>query len=213
MTKKINIAAAFFMSLFVFTAVLTVAGQADGFNHSLMVWVHAIERPFFTLVLKIITYSGEWFVYAPVALLLVIIPKLRRKFGIPSVITLTASALLNELLKYCFAIARPNDHRLITATGFGFPSGHAMNGAAFIGICALLFARYTSNRSLKTAVSISAGLFITAVGFSRVYLGVHRPTEIIAGYAMGFFLCLCAVSVIDTIQNRKSRGDPCGRPW
>jgi undecaprenyl-diphosphatase len=76
-----------------------------------------------------------------------------------------------------------------------------MNGAAFVGICVLLFVRYSLNKPRKITVSILAMLFVLAVGFSRVYLGVHNPTDILAGYAMGIFLSLLALCIGESVEN------------
>ena len=195
MAKKTIVAAAISLFVFVLIAILTVTGRLDGANASFMDWTYALETPSLTLILKIITYISEWFVYVPIALLLIAIPRLRWRFGIPASITLATSAVLNVLLKQCFAIPRPDIHRLITETGFSFPSGHAMNGVAFIGICVLLFMRYSSIKAHKAIISVFAVLFLLAVGFSRVYLGVHNLTDIIAGYAMGLSLCLCTAGI------------------
>lgn len=199
-----SVAAAASLLVFILIAIVTVSGLFGELNYSFENWAYGIESTTLTTILRIVSYLSEWFVYVPIALLLIAVPKWRWKYGIPASITLGSSALLNILLKHGFAIQRPDTHRLITETGFGFPSGHAMNGAAFVGICTLLFVRHSSKQSSKIIVSGLTVLFLLAVGFSRVYLGVHNPTDIIAGYAMGLFLCLCTVCVMDIIQTRKN---------
>lgn len=204
MHKK-YIAVVISLVIFILLAIFTVSGQLDGLNNWLMDAIHSLENPVLTVILKIITNIGEWFVYVPVALLLFAVPKLRWRVGFPAAITLAISAAFNALLKHCFAIPRPDTYRLIMETGFGFPSGHAMNGTAFIGICTLLFVRYSSNIWHKLTVSSAAALFILAVGFSRVYLGVHTPADIMAGYAMGIFLCLCVACATNRIEYKSGR--------
>jgi len=193
MLKKINIASIILISLFTLITILTLTKQTDEVNRFLQSLIQSLETPFLTVFLKIISNLSEWFIYIPVAILLIIIPDLRWKFGIPAAITLTVSAALNALLKNIFAVPRPDVNRLIEITGFGFPSGHAMNSAAFIGIITLLFICRSSEKSHRITASVLAVLFILAIGFSRIYLGVHSPADVIAGYAMGLFLSLCAL--------------------
>ncbi|MCL2164809.1 MAG: phosphatase PAP2 family protein [Oscillospiraceae bacterium] len=189
--RSISIVASF--AVFMLTLLLTVSGKMDAINISLTDSIFLIRNPALTLILKVTSEISKWFVYVPIALFLTAVPKLRWKYGIPSAVTLAISASLNTILKLCIAIPRPDTHRLIAETGFGFPSGHAMNGTAFIGICTFLFIQHsTKKRSQKITAAVSAIVFILAVGFSRVYLGVHNPTDVISGYAMGLFLCLCA---------------------
>jgi undecaprenyl-diphosphatase len=189
--------------MFVILAIYTLAGASDTLNESLADAVHSWETPALTGVLRVVTTFGEWFAYAPVVVVLIVLPKLRWKAGVPAAVTLAASGVLNFALKQAFAIPRPDTHRLIIEPGFSFPSGHAMAAAAFVGLCALLFIRYSSSRARKVVVSILAVVFVLAVGFSRVYLGVHTPTDVVAGYAMGLFLCLVILCVMDMIQRRK----------
>ena len=205
MYKKTTVTAAFFVVSFALLAFFTLTGRMDNFNYSVTAWVYGLENAPLTVILKIITNAGEWFVYVPLALIMVAVPKLRLKYGIPALTTLTISAGLNNILKLCFAVPRPDTHRLIAETGYGFPSGHAMNGAAFIGICVLLFLRYSVSKAHKLIILLSAALFMAAVGFSRVYLGVHNPTDIIAGYAMGLFLCQCAAFMCENFYNHNNK--------
>jgi len=201
-SKKITVSLVASTLISVVLAILTVSGRFAPGDCSLANTAYALRTPTLTLALKIITTLGEWYVYAAIALLLLALPKTRWKYGLPATLALGLSAVLNALLKYCFAIPRPIGHHLITETGFGFPSGHAMIGTAFIGLCALLFARYASRMIDKLVFFVLAIAFILAVGFSRVYLGVHNPSDIFAGYMMGVFCCLCALGVIDFLQKR-----------
>ena len=203
MTNKTKVSLAVLTSVFVLVAIFTVSGQFSAFNRIIANAVYSLETPSLTLIFKTISNISEWYVYVPITILLVAIPKLRWKFGIPVLVTLAVSASLNELLKLCFAVPRPDEHRLIAVSGLSFPSGHAMNGAAFIGICTLLLLRYSAKQPLRIAASILAVLFVLSVGFSRVYLGVHNATDVIAGYAMGLILCLCTNIVIDRHKEKR----------
>ncbi|GHT79267.1 phosphatidylglycerophosphatase B [Actinomycetota bacterium] len=204
MSKRILISASILLILFIILAILTTTGQLATMDKTVSAAVHSLETPALTTVLLVITTAGEWFVYVLIILVLLLIPKLRWKVGLPVAITMVVDVALNWGLKQLFAIPRPDTHRLITETGFSFPSGHAMSIAAFIGLIVFLYIRYSDKERRQTAqttvVLVLAALLILAVGFSRIYLGVHNLSDIMAGYAMGFFLSLLTLGVLDIIE-------------
>jgi undecaprenyl-diphosphatase len=98
--------------------------------------------------------------------------------------------LLNVALKESFRRARPNqDDPLVQIATFSFPSGHAVASTVFYGMaCALVFAHVRS-RALRAVAAAVAVAMVLLVTFSRVYLGAHYPSDVIAGIAVGV-LCV-----------------------
>ena len=94
--------------------------------------------------------------------------------------------LLNVVVKNVFHRARPHwDEPMVTLTTYSFPSGHAVASTVFWGMaCALVFAHTRSRGWRVLAVLVSAAM-IALVSFSRVYLGAHYPSDVIAGIALG----------------------------
>lgn len=91
---------------------------------------------------------------------------------------------LNALLKLAFSRPRPLlMAQLAHAGGYSFPSGHAMAGAAIYGALALVAVRRFPRQ--RWWVVGASGLLVFAIGASRVYLGVHYPSDVIAGWALG----------------------------
>jgi undecaprenyl-diphosphatase len=99
----------------------------------------------------------------------------------------------NHWFKVSFERIRPDFDRVIEITGYSFPSGHAMISIAFFGMLSyLLVQNYSFLQPYKKLLYILTGLFILLVGFSRVYLGVHYPTDVFGGFlAGGTWLLLC----------------------
>ena len=103
------------------------------------------------------------------------------------------AALLNLILKQIFVRPRP-DYPLayLTAPGFSFPSGHAMISVAFYGAIAYLSFAYLKRFRAKVLVSIGTLVISGFIGYSRVYLGVHYVTDVLAGWAAGTaWLAVC----------------------
>jgi Membrane-associated phospholipid phosphatase len=95
-------------------------------------------------------------------------------------------ATLNSLLKTLYGRTRPEEPlRLIEIDSLSFPSGHAMSSATIYLTIAVLLARIADRRREKVYLFSAALLLSFAVGFSRVYLGVHYPTDVVAGWAAG----------------------------
>ena len=98
-------------------------------------------------------------------------------------VNLVGSTILNQLLK--FAIQRPRPDvslRLIEIGGFSFPSGHSMAAMAFFGLFIWLVWHFVSDRRLRAGLTALLGLMVIAVGFSRVYLGVHYASDVLGGF-------------------------------
>ncbi|WP_048601733.1 phosphatase PAP2 family protein [Rubeoparvulum massiliense] len=99
--------------------------------------------------------------------------------------------LFNAWLKSLFHRTRPSIMALVEETGYSFPSGHAMVGTAFYGMMAYLLWHHLKLQG-KPAFWVlpSFGLFIILMGLSRVYLGVHYGSDVLAGFAAGFLWIL-----------------------
>lgn len=107
------------------------------------------------------------------------------------VIVTIGTPIINKILKGLFQRARPELHRLIEIGGYSFPSGHAMNAFSVYGILTFLLWRHIPTRLGRAALIMISSIFILMIGISRVYLGVHYPSDIIAGYfASSFWLVI-----------------------
>jgi membrane-associated phospholipid phosphatase len=109
-------------------------------------------------------------------------------------LALVGAEVLNAVLKNLFERPRPSiSDPLATAAGFSFPSGHAMASMALFATLAVVLTRGRSARTRLAAFSMAAAV-VGAIGLSRVYLGVHYPTDVAAGWSAG--LAWAAVSVL-----------------
>jgi membrane-associated phospholipid phosphatase len=109
--------------------------------------------------------------------------------------TCLGTLIINQAMKLTFARPRPLLWpRLIQETSYGFPSGHALGSIVLYGFLAYLLGRRYPAQG-RSIYGMAAGL-ISAIGFSRLYLGVHYPTDILAGYAVGWlWLMLCVFAL------------------
>jgi undecaprenyl-diphosphatase len=149
--------------------------------------VRAYAAPWLTqLMIAASWYGGPtWLV--PIGIVLAVGFFARRWYrgAILVIVTLAGAGLLNGLLKQTFARARPAAFFLeypLPASP-SFPSGHAFFAASFLGGVAALLSGRIRSPLLRVLVWVVAVTLILLVGFSRVYLGVHYPSDVFAGYA------------------------------
>jgi len=128
-----------------------------------------------------------------------------RKWGMAVfvVIAIAGGGLVGNFLKWIFVRARPDlVPHLVSVDSASFPSGHAMNSAVTFLTLGVLLSRTQKERRLK-AYLMGVALFLTLiVGFSRVYLGVHWPTDVIAGWAVGAAWAILCSLVAARLQRR-----------
>lgn len=111
---------------------------------------------------------------------------------------------LNYVLKDAFARARPELwQRIIDVRYYSFPSGHAMTSIVVFGMIGYLLASRFKGQS-GWIISLT-GLLVVIIGLSRLYLGVHWPTDIIAGYAAGLIWLITCILTLEVWRRNASR--------
>lgn len=143
-----------------------------------------------TTFFKAITIIGNTGVQAVIAVLAVVTLYLGRdKVGAGFVaISGALAALMIVGLKYLFSRPRPSITHLVHASGYSFPSGHSLGTFLILGAIAIVIAGYLTSKQAKVLVYALTGLIVALVGLSRIYLGVHYPTDVLAGFTMAFGL-------------------------
>lgn len=119
-----------------------------------------------------------------------------------------AGAILNMLLKYGFVRERPDVvPHLVEVSSASFPSGHSMNSAMVYLTLAALLARAERSWRVRIFLMAAAILVTLLVGFSRSYLGVHWPTDVMAGWTVGAaWATLCSLGALQLQRRRKIEG-------
>ena len=201
MNKKLLLLATALL-LFTTLAITVKLSLTDPINAQAAVIIVAHRTPAQITCAKIISAIGEWYTYIPIALILLALPKTRIKSGIPAAVTLATSAALNQIIKRLLAIPRPALEHLSHANGYGFPSGHVMNGTAY-GLI-LLYLLYKSNapRVVKLSFTALGIAFILSLSCARITLSVHSLTDVIGGYLMGIAVFTAGAMLADHTARR-----------
>jgi undecaprenyl-diphosphatase len=85
---------------------------------------------------------------------------------------------------------------LLEVSGYSYPSGHALAASALYLTMAIIAARHLRGRATKVLLVSATCLLVAAIGVSRVYLGVHYPTDVLSGVALGTAWALLLATVI-----------------
>ena len=200
------------ISVLVFLAWLTdevLEGSTRAFDEAIRDAVHQTASPTLTTLMRGISFLGSTqflFAATTVVVVLFIVRRWKRE-AILLAITMLGASLLNITLKLAFKRVRPEPFfNLATPKSFSFPSGHSLASFCFFGALAVILNARVRNRGLRLAISITAAVLVLLIGLSRIYLGVHYPTDVIAGFTSALIWTGAVKFVEETLVRRKRRG-------
>ncbi len=161
--------------------------------------------PALTPVMVAFTWVGTHYVMIPLGLILLGWLVFHRRhpwhsWRVP--VVALGSTLLNGLLKVTYHRPRPLVPHLVPAHGLSFPSGHAMVAASFWGLLWWLARRHLPGGWRRTAALWGLPLLALLIGGSRVYLGVHYASDVVAGFAAGLAWLGLVLTVIGRFERR-----------
>ncbi len=157
---------------------------------------------FMTPIAKFITNFGNPTFLIVMTLILLITIK-NKKIGISICSNLVIVTILNLLLKNILQRPRPTEYRLIDESGYSFPSGHSMVSMAFYGFIIYLIYKYVKNKHLKWTLIIILSILIIAIGISRIYLGVHYTSDVLAGFLVSISYLILYVGVTNKFMKER----------
>lgn len=151
---------------------------------------------FATPIAKFITNFGGAIILIILAPMLFIFIK-NKKIGISVILNLAIITVLNQLLKRIVQRPRPTEFRIVEESGYSFPSGHSMVSMAFYGYSIYLIYKYVKNKYLKWISIILLSILICSIGISRIYLGVHYTSDVLAGFMISISYLIIYISAVN----------------
>ena len=162
-------------------------GEAFFFDEPVLNFAHDMARAGFDRFFLLASHLGyQGVIVADILLVAVLAVRRRRREGVFAAAAVVGSLLLNVAAKHVFGRVRPSLWESIAPeTSFSFPSGHAMGSITLAWVVVLLWwhLHHKPWRTWRWPVTLVAVGFVLAVGLSRIYLGVHYPSDILAGWA------------------------------
>lgn len=172
----------FFLFFVIFLAIAEDVFEQEIFEFDSVVYNFLVNNRNEALnnFFKIITQFGSALFLIIITILCIIFIR-DKKYKILVPANLVTIAIINIVLKNFFLRPRPNELRLIEETGYSFPSGHAMASTAFYGLLIYIVHEKVENKILRNTICIMLGLLILLISISRIYVGVHYTSDVIAG--------------------------------
>lgn len=157
------------------------------------------------LVMTTITHTADTKTIVAFCAILVVLPT-RKKYGIPVTLAALGGLSIYKPMKHLFLRQRPDVAlHLVEQGGYSFPSGHSVTSVVVYGLLLYLIQKHCKNPVAKSILSVICLVLALTVGPSRVYVGVHWPTDVMAGWVIGLAVVLLSIFVLEWLEKRKER--------
>lgn len=212
MTKTRTIIMICGLGAFAVIAGFVAANDTLAFDTNIRQWVYSLRTDSLTSVLKVITYMGNWQSITAFCLLLLVIPKTRIRYGIPVSAGAFFITLLNKGVKLIFKRPRPDvSLHLIEQGGYSFTSGHSITSMVVFGFLIFLVRKYVEDKRATDLLTVLLCVPLVFIGLSRIYMGVHFPTDVLGGWCLGLAILMVMISIEDHVSSKKQCSLPANR--
>ena len=197
------VAAVVAVCLFAWIAQSVSRQQATNFDLSVRTHIHQYASPRMTKAMVAVSFLGEEGLAFACIVAFAAFTKLRwRRATVWLVIAIAGALILNFTLKYAFHRLRPTPFFEPPLSDYSFPSGHALFSFCLYGVIAGLWADRVRSLAARITIWGAAALIVGVVGLSRIYLGVHYPSDVIAGY-LAATIWVRTLIAMDCIRTRR----------
>jgi membrane-associated phospholipid phosphatase len=194
-----------FLTFFILTSRL-LKNELFNFDKLVSQWMISFRTDWFTRIMLFITNlaSAGWLI-GLVLLVSIVGLYCHKRIAVLFInIVAIGAQILTDLLKITFQRSRPSVPWLTIARGYSFPSGHTLVSLAIYGILAYLVFRTTKQGIGKYVLGIGLLFVPILIGISRIYLGVHYPSDVLAGWAVAMGWCGICVTGIEYLKIQKN---------
>ncbi len=182
-------------------------GDTRRFDESVRNFIHEFAFPTLTSLMQLASFLGSTLFLIVFGVIIIVALYLRthRRGAILFTITTVGASVLLVILKLTFRRARPEPffHTILPAS-HSFPSGHSLAAFCFYGALAEILTERTDKLWLQIIIWTAAAIMILLIGISRIYLGVHHPSDVVAGYAVGL-IWVMTIAIGDKLIHAKDK--------
>lgn len=188
-------------SFYIFNVILStvLARETVLFDTSVTAFLISLRNPYLTALMKFLSFLGMPFTFGAIVLVaLLLIWRSHTYDAFLFSCAVVWGNVISMLLKVAVGRPRPLLHSLVYEDTYSFPSAHSMNSFVFYIFFVFIIYRYTRNKTVGILSLFGTSLLIVLIGISRVYLGVHYPSDILGGYLVGA-LWVSTILIFDRI--------------
>ena len=155
-----------------------------------------------TVIMKMITTLGSSIVIVAGLISVAVLIRDKKYFKIFVFANLLA-IILNNIIKLIVHRPRPsNTMTLAVETSYSFPSGHSMMSMVFYGLVIYYVRKFVKRKWISNLLTVVLSLVILAVGITRIYLGVHYATDVLAAYVIGFVYLFVFIKILEKRESK-----------
>ena len=166
----------------------------------------SIQKAFFSMrgpvlnsIVIAITHLSDTVTIVAFCAVLLVLPN-RKQYGVPLSLAALGGLAFYKPMKHIFLRARPDAAlHLVEQGGFSFPSGHSVTSVIFYGLSIYLLSKHCKNQRLRKVLTVICGFLALSIGPSRIYVGVHWPTDVLAGWCIGGAVLLVSICILERI--------------
>ena len=193
--KKRYIISGIFFLLFILITMLMITNNTKVIDETIYNYIFSFRNNLLDTVLKTITKFGD--TITVIIMIFILLIFLQKENIYKLILTVGTTVSTNQGLKHIIRRIRPEHLRLINEKGYSYPSGHSMISIALYGLLIYIVYKNVKNKFIKTLLIVLLSTLILGIGISRVYLGVHYPTDVLAGYSIAIPIIVLIVCSID----------------
>ena len=180
--------------------VLVLSDSASVIDDPIRYWFYGLRADGLDKAVVLFTHHGDWHAVVIICAVFLAVRPTRIRFGVPLAAGAAVCNLLKGLIKHLVARPRPSDvSHLMVQHGFSFPSGHSISSMFLYALIIWLVFRYVKKPGLRILFTILAAIPMVGIGLSRIYCGVHYPSDVFAGWFLGLAVMIVTTLIIDYV--------------
>ena len=194
--KKRKIMGLILLIGFIVLTILLLTNNISSFDDFIYKYFFQMRNKFFDIFFIFFTRLGDIIpvTIITICLLMIFNKEDRYIWGSSMIITL----LINQGLKYIIQRPRPPlEERLISQSGYSYPSGHSMMAMCLYGVLIYLINTKLKNKKLKIILTIILSIIILLIGVSRIYVRVHYPSDVLGAYLLTILILIINITLIN----------------
>lgn len=178
--------------------------EATPFDLTVQSWFLSARADWLSALVIPLTHTSDTITIVILCVLLLLLPG-RKTYGIPVTLTELCGLAIYKPMKHLFLRARPDiSLHLVEQGGYSFPSGHSVTSVIVYGLLFYLIRRHCEDPRLRRFLSAVCLALAVLVGPSRIYVGVHWPTDVLTGWCIGGGALLIAIVLLELWDQRQN---------
>ena len=194
--KKRKITGLILLIGFIVLTILLLTNNISSFDDFIYKYFFQMRNTFFDIFFIFFTRLGDIIPVTIITICLLMIFNKEDRYILGSSMIITL--LINQGLKYIIQRPRPPlEERLISQSGYSYPSGHSMMAMCLYGVLIYLINTKLKNKKLKIILTIILSIIILLIGVSRIYVRVHYPSDVLGAYLLTILILIINITLIN----------------